>query len=143
MRDIILLLTALSVTGIAVACSCAPESSAPACQLFSRRDVIFLGTVTMAEPDPMMLSLKSARVYRFRIDKAYKGIDQRLREVLINPDNFTSCRTQYSVGSQYLVFAEKMHVGTSGKVFLSGGCSGSRLASLAKYDTAFLDGVLQ
>jgi hypothetical protein len=104
-----------------LACSCAPIVSAPACQLVGSSPIVFLGTVGELEGD----------VYRFRVDRAYKGLADGVKEILIDPDNATSCRAEYRVGKEYLMFATQSHG--------AGECSGSRPVEWAAKDIEFLD----
>lgn len=120
----------------ALSCSCSPAAYAPACEKLSRSEVVFLGTVLAPEPDPTHPGATSTRVYRFRVDAAYKGLPVDTAEVTVNPDNFTSCRTRYLTGRQYLIFAHP--VARTGQL-MSGACAGSKLADYAKEDIQFLE----
>ena len=134
-----LLVCALTVR-VLPGCSCAPIAFGPACQLIGRTPVVFVGTVFRAEPDETMPDDPSARVYRVRVDKIYKGLPAGTREITLNPENFTSCRTEYSVGEQYLIFAAAPPLrGSERQTYLAGGCSGSRRIEWAREDLAFLD----
>jgi Carboxypeptidase regulatory-like domain/Polysaccharide lyase family 4, domain II len=123
-----------------LACSCSPLASAPTCQLIGITPVVFLGTVSAAEPDPAMPLALAARVYRFRVDRAYKGLSKDKTDVVINPENSTSCARHYQVGKQYLMFAVPLQAGNPhSEIYQSGGCSGSRRAEEAVRDIQFLD----
>lgn len=120
------------------ACSCGPSVSAPVCELFSKTHVVFLGTSLERVPDP---AYPPAFLYRFSVEKVYKGLPPDTREILVNPDNFTSCQTEYPTGVSFLVLASPLS--DSLGVVISGGCSGSRRASAAGEDIQFLDNYLR
>jgi hypothetical protein len=75
-------------------------------------------------------------VYRFQIETAYKGLPKTAAQIVVNPDNFTSCRTEYKSGVRYLIFGSKL-AGTD--EVLSGDCHGSRIAQYAAEDLTFLE----
>ncbi len=75
------------------------------------------------------------RVYHFLVERVYKGMRPTTVEVTVNPDNFTSCGTEYRMGEQYIMFAAKA---ADGNMLLAGGCSGSRLAKFHSEDVTFL-----
>lgn len=56
--------------------------------------------------------------------------------MVVNPDNFTSCQTEYKLGMRYLIFGSRLR-GTD--EVLSGGCHGSRIADTAAEDLRFLE----
>src|SRR5260370_37705107 len=120
----------------ALACSCSPEAYAPACQKISNAQVVFAGTVRQIEPDSRAPQATKLRVYRFRVDVPYKGLPEGTTEVIVNPDNFTSCQTEYKSGLRYLIFGTRFS-GTD--EVLSGGCHGSRLVEYAADDIRFLE----
>jgi hypothetical protein len=117
-------------------CSCAPAASAPACEKISTAEIVFVGTVRAIEPDAQFPAASRSRVYRFQVETPYKGLPQNAIEVVVNPDNFTSCQTEYKRGIRYLVFASRL-AGTN--EVLSGGCHGSRTADDAVEDLRFLE----
>ncbi len=117
-------------------CSCAPAASAPACEKISTTEIVFVGTVRAVEPDTQLPTVSQARVYRFQVETPFKGLPQNVSEVVVNPDNFTSCQTVYKRGGRYLIFANRL-AGTS--QVLSGGCHGSRIADDAAEDLRFLE----
>jgi hypothetical protein len=135
-RGFALALLALSPVERVVACSCGPAASAPACEKLANAEVIFLGAVMAVEPDSSLPLASNARIYRFRVETAYKGLPPTVEQIVVNPDNFTSCQTEYMRGVRYLVFASKLK-GTA--VVLAGGCHGSRLAGEAAEDIRFLE----
>lgn len=121
-------------------CSCSPAAYGPACQRVGGSSTILLGTVLSAQADPRSPAATSRRIYRVQVDRAFKGLEQGTSEILINPDNFTSCGTLYRIGKQYLFFAQKLpsNVGQEAE-YIAGGCSGSRLANGASADLEFLE----
>lgn len=121
----------------ALACSCSQVVSGPACQLISIMPVAFLGTVTGIEPDPLMPEAPSAHLYRFRVESVYKGLNPRTTSVLVNPDNFTNCQTEYRVAERYVIFGTRSP--GPAPVVMTGACSGSRLASDHQGDVRFLE----
>jgi hypothetical protein len=125
----------LASHGSALGCSCSPASEAPACEKILTADVIFVGTVQSIVPDPHLPAASRLRVYRFQVDTTYRGLLPSVDHIVVNPDNFTSCQTEYRRGSRYLVFASRL-AGTD--EVISGGCHGSRLAEYATKDLAFL-----
>ncbi len=94
---------------------------------------MFLGESLEFVPDPS----GEGWVYRFRIHRVYKGLDNTLSEVLLNPENFTSCNFRYLIGKRYLVFADIMM--QKPLVLIAGSCSGSRIASDHRSDVDFLE----
>ena len=120
----------------AIACDCSPDASAPACQKIATAQVVFIGTVRSIEPDPGMPNVARFRVYRFRVQTAYKGLSPGATEVVVNPDNLTSCHREYNNGATYIVFGTTR--GGSDEI-LSGGCHGSRLVEYAPDDVRFLE----
>jgi len=104
------------------ACSCTPKVYAPACELISSTDAVFLG-----EPIDY-----SGGIYRFKIEKAYKGITNESTEVKVYGLAGTSCEIQYSIGTKYLIFAGKSS--SSSNTFITSMCSGSRSASQSEID---------
>lgn len=112
-----------------VACSCTPKVYAPACELISNGDVVFVG-------EPLEFS---SGVYRFKIDKAYKGLTSELREVKVYGFAGTSCEQQYDIGVKYLIFGQKSS--KSPDILQTGFCSGSRKAN--QFDTDYLDSFLK
>jgi hypothetical protein len=123
------------------ACSCTPEASAPACQVISWAQVAFLGECVDLVPDPSGGSTFGRNLYRFRVERAYKGLDPSIREVLVNPMNLTSCAAEYPTGKTYLMFAGI--VSQQPLLLVAGECSGSRRADLNKADVEFLETYLQ
>ncbi|HEV8145971.1 MAG TPA: carboxypeptidase regulatory-like domain-containing protein [Bryobacteraceae bacterium] len=120
-----------------IACSCSPLASAPGCQLIASTPVVFLGTVTAIEPDPMWPRAPRARIYRFRVERAYKGLDPKTTSILVDPDNLTTCGTAYRAGGKYIIFGGGSPRDKS--VVMSSQCSGSRLAANYPDDVRFLD----
>ena len=106
-----------------LACTCSPEASAPACQLISRANVAFVGECIELLPDPKGGGGFGRSIYRFRVERVYKGLDPETQEVLVNPENFTSCATEYPTGKTYLMFASVLS--KEPLTVIAGGCSGS------------------
>jgi hypothetical protein len=119
-----LALLVLTPLGQALGCSCAPAASAPACEKISTAEVVFVGTVRAIERDAQFPTVSKFRVYRFQVETPHKGLPPNVAEVVVNPDDFTSCQTEYKRGMRYLIFASRL-AGTN--EVLSGGCHGSRL----------------
>src|SRR5215510_8775907 len=120
------------------ACSCSPEVYAPACNLISRSEVVFLGESLELIGDPRYMR---GKVYRFRVERIYKGLDPGIREVMVNPGAFTSCETSYTPGVKYLMFA---HASSGNPAQLAAWmCSGSRPAESNKADVDFLEQYVQ
>jgi hypothetical protein len=110
-----------------VACTCSREAPAPVCELVARSQVVLLGTVVAAEPDPALPNVSNVRICRLRIDRPFKGMQPGESTILLNPDKFiSSCQTQYLIGRQYLIFGGRIDGPRS--TLISGACSGSRLA---------------
>jgi hypothetical protein len=116
------------------ACNCGREAYAPACHLISRAPVAFVGECLEIIPDPKG---GKAPVYRFRVQRVFKGLDPNTTELIVNPDNFTSCATEYPTGKTYLIFGAVLW--QRPLIVLAGACSGSRRADLNKADIDFLD----
>lgn len=131
-----LALLVLASFGRVLACSCGPAASAPACEKILTTEIVFVGTVVAVEPDRRFPSTGPLRVYRFQIETAYKGLPKTTAQIVVNPDNFTSCQTEYKRGVRYLIFGSKL---TGTDEVLSGGCHGSRIAQYAAEDLTFLE----
>lgn len=126
MRILILSLSIFILFSVkTIACSCSPKVYAPACELISKVDAVFVG-----EPTEY-----SGGIYRFKVEKTYKGITNKDNEVKVYGLAGTSCEIQYSIGTKYLIFAGKSS--SSPNTFITGMCSGSREASQSEID--FLD----
>ncbi len=67
---------------------------------------------------------------------AYKGLPAGVKQLVVNPDNLTTCATQYLPGKRYLIFGDRTP-GTD--QVRSGGCQGSRMAEHAVEDLQFLE----
>jgi hypothetical protein len=91
---------------------------------------VFVGTVRAIEPDAQFPTASELRVYGFQVETPYKGLPQDVAEVIVNPDNFTSCQSEDKRGIRYLVFANRL-AGTN--EVLSGGCH--RLRTFTKRTT--------
>jgi hypothetical protein len=129
----------LLITGSeANACSCSPEADAPACQLISQSEVVFLGESLELVGDPRYMR---GKLYRFRVERIYKGLDPGTREVMVNPGAFTSCETSYTPGVKYLMFAGAT---SRNPLRLAAWlCSGSRPTESNKADVEFLEQYVQ
>ena len=126
MRTLILFLSIFTLFSVkSFACSCSPKVYAPACELISRVDAVFVG-------EPIEYS---RGIYRFKVEKAYKGVTNEDSEVKVYGLAGTSCEIRYSIGTKYLIFAGKSS--SSPNTFISGMCSGSREANESEID--FLD----
>jgi hypothetical protein len=132
LTTLVLLLTAEPV----LACSCTPEAFAPACQKITRTEVVFRGSVRRIEPDPLTPKFPNSHVVRFLVETVYKGLPPGTTEVIVNPENFTTCEAGYRNGARYLIFGHKLP-GTD--QVLSGTCDGSRLVKYAGDDLRFLE----
>lgn len=126
MRTLILFLSIFTLFSVkSFACSCSPKVYAPACELISRVDAVFVG-------EPIEYS---RGIYRFKVEKAYKGVTNEDSEVKVYGLAGTSCEIRYSIGTKYLIFAGKSS--SSPNTFISGMCSGSREANESEIN--FLD----
>ena len=121
----------------ASACTCGPATYAPACQLISDTPVAFLGECVAFVPDPKGRGSFGRYNYRFRVNRVYKGLDPATEEVIVNPENYTSCATEYLTGRTYIMFA--LVSSQKPLLLVAGGCSGSRLADHNKADLDYLD----
>jgi hypothetical protein len=121
----------------ATACSCSPEAEAPACMLISRSEVVFLGESLELVGDPRYMR---GKMYRFRVERIYKGLDPGIREVMVNPGAFTTCETSYTPGVRYLMFASASGNPAQLAAWM---CSGSRPAESNKSDVDFLEQYVQ
>ena len=108
-----------------IACSCTPETYAPSCQRLSTAPVVFLG-------EPVEFT---NGVYRFRIEKVYKGLEPNTSETAVYGLAGTSCEIEYTIGEKYIIFAENSS--QQNKPLITSMCSGSRIASEA--DINFLN----
>lgn len=89
---------------IVLACSCAAPG--PACQRIDLFDYAFLGRV-LATNETKDAQEAGPYWYRFSVDEAFKGLEPEVREVIVDPDNSTSCRQSFQVGSLYLLFGRR------------------------------------
>lgn len=105
-----------------LACSCSPKVYAPACELISKVDAVFIG-------EPIEYS---GGIYKFKVERAYKGISSENKEAKVYGSAGTSCEITYSIGTKYLIFAGKSS--GSPNTFFTNMCSGSRPASQSETD---------
>ena len=103
-----LALFVLTPFGRVLGCSCSPAASAPACEKILTTEIVFVGTVRAIEPDAQFPTASKNRVYRFQVETPYKGLSQNVTQVVVNPDNFTSCQTEYKLGMRYLIFGTRL-----------------------------------
>lgn len=122
--------------GPLAACSCSPEAFASACHKVSTIGVVFLGSVAGTQPSSLSPRASGVRDYRFRVETIYKGLKAGTVEVVVNPENFSSCRREFKQGARYLIFASTW---PGSEVVYSGACHGSKLAEYAKEDLQFLE----
>ncbi|MGJ5815392.1 carboxypeptidase regulatory-like domain-containing protein [Paludibaculum fermentans] len=144
----------LSVLPPALACSCAAPT--PACQRIDGIQYAFLGRVLATN------ETKDAGGgpywYRFGVDEAFKGIGPEVRELIVDPDSFSSCRRSFELGRLYLIVgrqsplnglagdAAKAHGALGGArgvpltapIVSAGQCTGTKLAEYATEDLKFL-----
>ncbi len=99
-----------------LACSCI---SAPICSKINDAKVAFLGEGL----EQITLPGMPGRYYRFRVERIYKGLSTQAKEVIVDPDNMTSCGTDYRMGIKYVIFSYSLP--STNKLVRSGGCSGS------------------
>ncbi len=137
-----------------LACSCAAPR--PACRRIDRFDYAFLGRVLAtnetrdAEGGPYW--------YRFSVDEAFKGLAPEVRELIVDPDNSTTCHRSFEVGRLYLVVGDRSPLNglaadaarTSGAlggpkgvpagspIVSTGQCTGTMLAEYAAEDLDYL-----
>lgn len=104
------------------ACSCTPKSYAPACELISKVDAVFVG-------EPIEYS---GGIYKFKVERAYKGIAKENSEAKVYGLAGTSCEMTYSIGTKYLIFAGKSS--SAPNMFVTSMCSGSREASQSELE---------
>ena len=116
----------------ASACSCTDRVYAPACELISGTRAVFLGESLGPISDP---NTGAAQVYRFRVDRAYKGIPPQTREVQVYAGG--PCGTEYPTGKRYIIFGYNDTQRPT--AVMSGACSGSRLAARNQADIDYLE----
>jgi hypothetical protein len=131
-----LLALALSPFSSILGCDCGPPASARACEKISTAGVVFLGTVIAVELEQPNLPVRSGLLYRFQVEAAYKGLPPDMAQIVVDPDNITSCGTKYKLGVRYLIFANKLE---GRDAVLSNDCAGSREADQAAEDLLFLE----
>ncbi|MGC4056164.1 MAG: carboxypeptidase regulatory-like domain-containing protein [Paludibaculum sp.] len=144
----------LSLQPAAFACSCAGR--APVCQRIDRMDYAFLGRV-LATNDTKD-SEGGPYWYRFSVDEAFHGIGPEVREVIVDPDNSTTCRKSFEPGRLYLVVGHRSRmdglavnaakangalggsygVPLDGPIVSTSQCGGSLPAEYAAEDLTFL-----
>jgi hypothetical protein len=128
---ILTLLVAATVDVRAVdACSCGPMRAA--CAAYWQLDAMFVGTVVAIEPAPA--GAPGSMAVRFTVDQRGRGITGDSAVLYVTPQNGGNCGYTFRVGETYVVRA---HAGTGGLLTTSM-CSGTRLASQAADDIAFL-----
>jgi hypothetical protein len=124
------------LAGRLLGCSCLPDVMAPACEKLGKMHAIFVGRVLEVEADATAGPAMRAELYRFAVETAYKGLAAEVKEVVIDPDNYTTCRARYTVGKRYLVYATQSRRG--GRL-VSANCHGSRRVEFAGDDIAYLE----
>lgn len=82
------------------ACSCARLDAAPACELYKRFDVAFVGRAAVVPPHR-----GSGRV-QFRVTQALKGVAGP-DVTVVNDDSGIGCGYQFDQGEDYVVFASR------------------------------------
>lgn len=119
LTSIILWLVAIVISGDLyqlLACTCAPTQI---CDRINEAKVAFLGEGL----EQITLPGMPGRYYRFRVDRIYKGLSGQTKEIIVDPDNMTSCGTEYRMGVKYVIFSYASPLNKN--IVRSGGCSGS------------------
>jgi len=116
-------------TPAAEACSCAAPGAL--CSAYWNTAAVFVGTVRDIQPvreRPRMLAI------RFDVDQRGRGVSANTVVIEAEPQNGISCGYSFKVGVRYFVRASS----TPGGQLTTGLCSGTKPASEAAEDLAFL-----
>lgn len=114
-----------------------PQAFAPACEKISKYDVIFVGQSIEVFHDQPPNGNAKATMYRFRVDRCYKGLPPSVHEVVVTPYAYGECGQEYPTGKTFLIFAR--FSSRDPLTLTSGECTGSRLAEYARADIDFLE----
>jgi len=124
-------------TGLVWGCECKSLTMAPACEKIGTMDVVFVGTAkSLTSYKPAWARVRQS-AYRFAVERSYRGLRLGTAEVLVDPDNSTSCGTRFELGVRYLVYASRRE-GEADVVFTSV-CHGSHEAARAAGELRFLE----
>ena len=94
----------ISSVAASEACSCASFDSPPACELYKKFDIAFVGRAIHVPPN------RAGGPVRFRLTQALKGVAGPEVTVL-NEESGMSCGYQFEEGQDYVVFAERNAAG--------------------------------
>ena len=94
----------ISSVAASEACSCASFDSPPACELYKKFDIAFVGRAIHVPPN------RAGGPVRFRLTQALKGVAGPEGTVL-NEESGMSCGYQFEEGQDYVVFAERNAAG--------------------------------
>jgi hypothetical protein len=136
MRLTILTVLVLGTIGLAPAdaCTCAPPR-AP-CAEYWRVSAVFAGTVREIRPVPERPGMLAVQ---FDVDQRGRGVDSDTVVVESAPQNGVNCGYTFTVGQRYVVYAQS----APGGQLTTNMCSGTKLASAAAIDLAFLKEVTE
>ncbi len=136
------LLWLILATRFASGCSCGASASLPVCHRLGDTPVLFLGKPV--EIVDHQYNSRRGPWYRFTVEEVFKGFPSDIKEVMVDPDNFTTCTTNFSIGKRYLIAGFRGSRPVPAKetesetIIYTGQCLGSREAEHAADDIAFL-----
>jgi len=127
----ILTIVVLGTLGLAPAdaCTCAPPM-AP-CAEYWRVSAVFAGIVREIRPVPERPGLSAVH---FDVEQRGRGVNSDAVVVESAPQNGVNCGYTFTVGQRYVVYAQS----APGGQLTTNMCSGTKLASAAAIDLAFL-----
>ncbi len=133
-KFLFLILLMVVSAGKGYGCSCA--GPLVPCESYWSASAVFLGTVTLSTTGVLNLSGRDVtqRVFRFHVDKAFRGIQAKDVEVTTGFGD-ADCGYGFQLGGQYLVYAYR----SDANVLSTNICSRTRPASRAADDLAFIE----
>jgi hypothetical protein len=146
------LLWMILATSLARGCSCSGSAYLPVCHRLGVTPVLFVGTPL--EIVDHQYGSRRGPWYRFSVEEVFKGFAPDLKEVMVDPDNFTTCNISFSVGKRYLIAGIRgsrqgpaketavvdgvLFPASTETIVYTGECWGSQEAEHAADDIAFL-----
>ena len=116
----------------ASACSCA--GAVKPCESYWKASAVFLGTVSYTTTTTSKQGDHdfAQRVFRFNVDKAFRGVEEKEVEVLTGWGD-SDCGYGFQLGGQYLVYAYR----NEANILSTSICSRTRPAARAAEDLAY------
>jgi hypothetical protein len=133
-----LVLTLLSFSDTAFACSCA-KAPTP-CRAYEQAEAVFIGTpkeVSRIESkDEIRNSGRAYRIFRFSVDQAFRVVNNSQVSV-VTGQGAGDCGYDFKIGEQYLVYAYR----DSQKMLSTSICSRTKPVRIADEDLEYIHGL--